>query len=290
MIVTGVIHSANLNCRYISILINKKLTFFSLQNHLVKKFRKYLHKGRFVQFECYDDADLFCGRRAYKVKHFIKIIRKRYRSHEIYYDIEIIRQGIVDVVNNMENIMFLDMEMTMHDWNVSRNFTSEIIQAGFIITNNKGEELEVGSHYVKPTLFKKLTKRTKNFLHITDNDLEAGLTYNEFYDYFNNILDKYDPTIIVWGKNDIISLKDSYTINGKESLEKKCNFVNILQVQKNYFNLKNDLGLFKALKIYTGVDPVQIHDALEDARVTKEVFFAFKKIINEGTMADFEGV
>lgn len=288
MVVTGVIHQADLENRYFSMEINGRVYYFYLQNNLVKKFKKYLHAGRFVSFECFDESEIILRKRMYKVKHFIKIIRKRYRHQETYYDIDIIRSGIIDLINGMDTMMFLDLEMSMHDWNVSKDFKSEIIQAGYIITDNNGVELMRDSFYIKPTLFKKLTKRTKNFLHITDNDLESGLSYDEFYDRFNFVLDEYNPNIIVWGKNDILSLKDSYILNGKESLEKKCNFVNILQVQKNFFNMKNDLGLFKAQKAYLGDDYHQDHDALEDARVTKDVFFAFKKCINEGKMIDFD--
>lgn len=288
MVITGVIHDADIDNRYFSMLINGQLYFFYLQNNLIKKFKKYLHKGRFVQFECYDESAIIEHRRMFKVKHFIKIIRKRYRKQEIYYDIDIIRSGIVDLVNGMENMMFLDLEMSMHDWNVSKSFKSEIIQAGYIITDKDGNYLHQDSFYIRPTLFKKLTKRTKTFLKIDDDDLNNGLSYQNFYDKFNGILDKYNPTIIVWGKNDILSLKDSYNLNGVPSLEAKCNFVNILQVQKNYYNLKSDLGLFKAYKAYLGNDYVQAHDALEDAIVTKDVFFAFREAINTNKEIIFE--
>ena len=66
-----------------------------------------------------------------------------------------------------------------------------------------------------------------------------------------------------------------YEINNLEPL--KPNYINLLQVHKNYYNLKNDLGLFDAYKKYTGEDLNQEHDALVDAFMTKNVFFEFKK-------------
>ncbi len=288
MVVTGVIHRADLEKRYFSLLLNNQLYFFYLQNNLIKKFKKYLHKGRFVQFECFDDSEVIEKKRMFKVKHFIKIIRKRHHKQEVYYDIDIIRHGIIDMINGLDNIMFLDLEMSMHDWNVSSNFKSEIIQVGYLITDSKGEHIVNDSFYVKPSLFPKLTQRTKNFLKISESDLEGGISYNDFYNHFNDIITKYNPTIIVWGRNDILALKQSYEINNRESLQPKCNFVNILQVQKNYYNLKSDLGLFKALKAYIGDEYKQVHDALDDAIVTKEVFFAFKEAINTNRQISFE--
>ncbi|MCR5307716.1 MAG: hypothetical protein K6E24_01810, partial [bacterium] len=70
-------------------------------------------------------------------------------------------------------------------------------------------------------------------------------------------------------------LKICYEINNLEALTP--NFINLLQVHKNYYNLKNDLGLFDAYKQYTGENLNQEHDALEDAFMTKNVFFEFKK-------------
>ncbi|OQX93721.1 MAG: hypothetical protein B6I17_01525, partial [Tenericutes bacterium 4572_104] len=50
---------------------------------------------------------------------------------------------------------------------------------------------------------------------------------------------------------------------------------------KNYFGLKNDMGLFNAYNIYSEIDlNNQKHDAMEDALVTKKVFDYFKAVCN----------
>ena len=113
-----------------------------------------------------------------------------------------------------------------------------------------------------------------------EEDIENGITFTEFYNEFKEILIKYNnPSIVVWGKNDILALKACYDINDLTPLTP--NFINLLQVHKNYFNLKNDLGLFNAYKNYTGKDLDQEHDALVDAFMTKNVFFEFKKEANK---------
>ena len=64
------------------------------------------------------------------------------------------------------------------------------------------------------------------------------------------------------------------------SLKKKTRYINLLKLHKNYFNLKNDLGLFNALNLYTVREDKQAHNALDDAQVTREIFNGFKKAIN----------
>ena len=40
-----------------------------------------------------------------------------------------------------------------------------------------------------------------------------SITYKEFYDDFKEVIDIYHPAIIVYGKNDSITLNNSYKIN-----------------------------------------------------------------------------
>ena len=103
--------------------------------------------------------------------------------------------------------------------------------------------------------------------------LAVGYKGNELKDILNN----YNPKIVVWGKNDIKALNDFYKLHKVSALTNSNNFVDLLRLHKNFFNLKNDLGLFNAYKEYYLEDPIQAHDAIEDAKVTKAVFSAFKK-------------
>ena len=88
-------------------------------------------------------------------------------------------------------------------------------------------------------------------------------------------LKKYNPKLVVWGKNDLSALNDSYVLHDKDKLTSDENFIDLLKLHKDYFNLKDDLGLFKAYKTYYDVAFSQAHDAKDDALVTKYVFDAF---------------
>ena len=281
MIKVGIIHSIDVENRLITMKNKNKIEYFYLQNGLLKKFQRYLNKNTFVEFDYNDKQDRCANVLAYKINFFIRIFRKVGFRVEVFYDLSIIRSGVKDLLSNLDNIMFLDLEMTMQSFDSPKDFKSEIIQAGYLITDNKGNDLERKNYYIKPTLFPKLNKRTLQFLSLDDQIINnEGISFNEFYNEFKDVLIKYNnPSIIVWGKNDILALKSCYDINNLTPLTP--NFINLLQVHKNYFNLKNDLGLFNAYKNYTGKDLDQEHDALVDAFMTKNVFFEFKKEANK---------
>lgn len=281
MLFFGVIHEYESSKRYFSAIKDNKVVYFYMQNSILKKFQGYLHKGRFVSFE-YDENDIkyIACYKTYVVKNFIKIIKNTPYKQEIYYDIGVIKRGIKDFINQLNNLMFLDLELTMHDYNMPKNFKSEIIQAGIVITNKKYEILEKIEMRIKPTKFK-LSRRTIKFLNLDLDDYSNWVSYKEFYKVFQALIKKYNPHIVVWGKNDILAINDSFVINKVSSLDKITNYVNLLQIIKNYYNYKNDLALFKALEMFTNYDiEAQKHDALEDALVTLEVFKGFKSTIN----------
>ena len=120
-------------------------------------------------------------------------------------------------------------------------------------------------------------KRGKE-LNLTEDELafyESAIHYDDFYDKLAFIVNTYHPKFIVWGKNDISALHDSYRLHQKKPLTVATDFIDLLKLHKDYYNLKDDLGLFKAYQTYYKIDETQAHDALDDALITKQVFDAF---------------
>lgn len=277
----GIIHNSYLKYeKYISVKINKKVIYFYLQNNLMKKFKKYLYKGRFVSFEYdIDRFKIINNKKCYLINFFI-YIRKNSKYHDdIYYDLEIIRDGIRNLILSLDNKMFLDLEMSMADYDMPADFTPELLQAGLVIINKNNKIIYKNNYHIKPSKYP-LSRRTKNFLSLWDKDMSNWINYEVFYNEFKEIIKKYNPIILTWGKNDALFLKQSYETNNLASLDKNCKFINLLQLVKNYYNLKNEIGLFKALKFFTNQEcDKQIHDALEDAIVTYKVFEGFKDVI-----------
>ena len=268
---------------FFTITLDGKKTYFYLQKHLAKKFNKYLRKGTYVTID-FSDKQVLCKKiLAYKVNHFIEVSypRKKYNK-EVYYNLETIREGIKEIVSNINPIMFIDFEMNMQDYKPILNFEQEIIEAGMVLTNKDGSIMDFKHWYIKPTKFPKITNRAMKFLRYTPQTLKNAISFKSFYNELKAINEKYHPSVLVWGKSDITQLKKCFSINNCPDLN--LHFIDLLQLHRNYDNLKESPGLFAMWEAYNNSSlPKQMHDSLEDAMVTKDVFFKFKeKILSRG--------
>ena len=280
MQITALVHSVE-NESFFTVVKNGRKIYFYLQKNLIKKFYKYLTKGTYVVFDYEEEPVKRRYVTAFKVNHFIAISMPRYRYNRVvYYDLDVIRDGIVELVNGLNPIMFVDFEMNMQDYQPIPNFEQEIIETGMVLTDETGAIIKIKHWYIKPTKFPKITKRTIKFLHYTNYEIDQAVSFKEFYDEFAEIVKAYNPSVIVWGKSDITQLKKTCQINRCKDLN--LHFVNLLQLHTNYFNLKNSPGLFSMWETYNNSKlPEQKHNSLEDALVTKDVFFKFKKYISK---------
>ncbi len=286
MKINGLIHQVELHSKMIGIRQNKRILFFYFQNSQMNLFKRYLYKGNWIGLEYDEDRIVIRNKKeAYVVSFVYKLSAIGRYDQVIYYDKSTLSQSLSKFLQSLGNIMVLDLEMTMPSYNFKgKGFRPEIIQAGFIVLDGEGEEICRYSNYIKPTLSDKISKRAEDFLNISSLDFSSkAISYSEFYEDFNEILDNYHPVILVYGKNDIIVLNDSYNINDKPSLKNKTRFINLCQLIKSYYDLRNDPGLFKLYKIYYNNEDIQVHDAFNDSEVTTKVFKAFKDDVNRKT-------
>ena len=201
----------------------------------------------------------------------------------------IINSGIKAIVNKPKNKLFIDFEMSMPPYTDYKSFVSEIIQVGYVLVDTEGNTIKTYSSYVKPKLFPVISARTIKFLNITQEEIDSGITYKEFYNNLKNLYYQYNPVVYVWGKNDKLELNKLNKIHKLQSFTKTMQFVDLLNLHKTYFSLKNDLGLFNAFNLYAEIDlSNQKHDAFEDAMVTKQVFEYFKKVCNNQLFVNIE--
>ncbi len=268
-----IIHEINDQDHTFYVVIEGRKIGFHLTNRLSKTFWIFLGKGVLVDFEIGPRRKKIKKAWVYQVAFFRQIIELQ--PYRIYYDIDQLRKEMKKVLANQKYYLFIDFEMTMPGYK-PRAFTPEIIQAGYMLAEAKGETMIDEGYYVLPLLDTKLSKRTQKFLNLDELYFyESAIHYDDFYDKLKMIVDTYHPKFIVWGKNDISALNDSYRLHHKEALTVDTDFIDLLKLHKDYFNLKDDLGLFKAYQAYYDIDETQAHDALDDAHVTKQVFDAF---------------
>ena len=272
---SGKIRKIHTEERVFEILIKGKIEFFYLSRSQMKKFNMYLQAGLFVYFTCKKDPVIHGKFKAYEVVNFTKMISIKGNRKTVYFDIDTIKKGVASILNRKTKRMFLDMEFTMpsYDFSGDKQFVTEIIQYGILIEDEEGQVILEESSLVKPKDSSGLNARTFNFLNLQKEDFSKAITYKAFYKRIKKYMETYSPMIYVWGKNDIITLDAFYKMHSLEPVTSRKDFVNLMQLLKNYLGQKSDIGLFNAL---TYLDPTfddeQDHDALEDACVTGKIY------------------
>lgn len=270
------IHSVNEEKGYFSVVFNGRLVFIYLTKRQIKQYLDYLDEGNFVNMTLLDSVKIIDKRVAYKLNYFITIERKTIKGTKVLYDLREIRKDIITVLSNFDKYLFIDLEMTMPHYHKTP-FVAEIVQVGYLLTDNKLKVIKENDYYIKPTKYEQISKRTLHFLKVDSSVFKNAKDYNYFYADLKEIIKTHNPKIIVWGNNDIISLNKSYKLNKTAPLTRRTSFINLLDVHKTYYQLDNDLGLFNAYKLYYGTDNNQDHDALVDAKVMMAVFKALKE-------------
>ncbi len=280
MIINGVVRRLIKSKKRLIIKTDNQIINIFIAKRLVKDFAPYLIAGRFVSICVEDEKTIINDSQGYRLNYFIKIIKNTKYKHEVFYDISLVKQGIKDLIDSLDNVMFLDFEMSMVVGRPEK-FVTELLQAGLVVANKNMEIVHEYNTYIKPTK-NKVNNRTLRFLGIDKETINNGLPYKEFHKQFSEILEKYNPTIVVFGKNDIKYLQHSYVVNSAKEVTKRRDFVDLLQIYKNYHNIKNDIALFKLYEQMTNADAGdQHHDAFEDAKVTYHIFKAFREALNK---------
>lgn len=275
-----------LDNRIIGIKDRNRILFFYFHNSQMNLFKRYLYQNNWIDIE-YDKKMTKKGSfLAYPVSYIYKIEVLNKLNHIVYYNKTAINKSSYDFLNSLDNKLFLDLEMTMPSYSFrGKGFRTELIQAGLLLVNKDNEIILKYDNYIKAKLSPTISKRALNFLNISLEEYnEKAIDYINFYKDFRNIIEKYNPAIIVYGKNDILVLNDSYDINEVESIKDKCRFINLCQLIKSFYELKNDPGLFKLYNTFYKNDDEQIHDALSDSVATYKVFEAFKEDIRKNEM------
>ena len=268
-----IIHSINEKSKVFYLILEGKKIGFYLSNRLSKVFFAYLHEGVLVDFEIQEKMKKIGHEHVYQVAYFDQIISLN--PYHVHYDLHKLRKEMQEVLVQDRYYLFIDFEMTMPGYK-EINFKPEIIQVGYLLAKAKENPILQEGYYVAPRATTMLSKRTKRFLSLDEDKFyQEAVHYQVFYEKLRTIVKKYRPKFIIWGKNDMTALDDSYQIHDVMPLTTHEDFIDLLKLHKDYFNLKDDLGLFKAYHTYYDIAVDQSHDAIDDAHVTKLVFDAF---------------
>jgi sporulation inhibitor KapD len=157
-----------------------------------------------------------------------------------------------------------------------QNFFPEIIEAG-VVKVEDDKIIETFSSYVKPKKFRKLTERCKTFLKISQEDIESGITFEDFIKKLIELDSEQSSVIVTWGSMDMKVLKHNCMIN-HIPFPFKGEQRDLSMEYKNFFGDKTLTGLWKAAEEYGDKGTGNHHKALDDAMTT---YHLFRKVEND---------
>lgn len=266
--------------RIIKVFTRKKIYYLYMSRKFFKDFGPYFYTKPYIFVNIKDEKKQYGSFYAYEIISFDKVVESRKRERKVYYDIETIRKGVRRVISNNKYKLFLDLEFSLPSYFQTKAHVPEIVQYGMVLEDPQGNIILEDGNLVKPLKIYSLNLRTYKFLNKTKEDFESACSYIEFYQLLERIIDEYDVKIIAWGRNDILTMEKSFEINKLKPLDIRNRYINLMQVVKNYYNYKADLGLFSTYEEMSGIQPErQTHDALEDALLAREVYRIFRQIV-----------
>jgi inhibitor of KinA sporulation pathway (predicted exonuclease) len=266
--------------RVVKVLGNKRIFYLYMSRKLFRDFGPYFVRKPYIFVNVSVLKKKYGNFHCFEVEHFNKIVESDRREKKVYYNISTIRKGVKRLISKINNKLFLDLEFSLPSYFQTMVHIPEIVQYGMVLEDENGNLIFEDRSLVKPVKKYSLNQRTLKFLSKTREDFDQACTYIEFYQLLERCIMDHNVKIIAWGRNDILTIEQSFKLNHLKPLDIRNRYINLMQVIKNYYNSKTDLGLFNTYQKLSGEkQEVQQHDALEDALMTREIYRIFKDII-----------
>lgn len=172
--------------------------------------------------------------------------------------------------------LFIDFEFTMPERNVRmKDFYAEIIEVGLVSVIDD-QIMEQFSTYVTPVKFPTLSERCKSFLHISQQQVDQGISFFELIRKLGEFNNQYQTTIVTWGNMDMKVLRQNCLAAGV-SFPFKAAELDLSMEYKRFFGDQNQTGLWKAVQEYGKEGTGRHHRALDDALTTFNIFRLVEK-------------
>ena len=126
--------------------------------------------------------------------------------------------------------------------------------------------------YVKPTILKVLNPKIIEITGIHESDIESGLSFVEAMEGLRNFADE-DDIICSWATDDIVHIIENANYHNYSNIDWIREYLDIQNYCTKILAHKKSLSLKNALEeLKIKVDKSKLHDALNDAIYTAEVF------------------
>lgn len=172
--------------------------------------------------------------------------------------------------------IFIDFEFTMPERNVRmKDFFAEIIEVGLVAVVDD-QIIEQFSSYVTPLKFPILSERCKSFLHISQQQVDQGISFYELVRKLGEFNNQYETTIVTWGNMDMKVLRHN-CLEAGVTFPFKATELDLSMEYKRFFGDQNQTGLWKAVQEYGKEGTGRHHRALDDALTTYNIFRLVEK-------------
>jgi sporulation inhibitor KapD len=172
--------------------------------------------------------------------------------------------------------IFIDFEFTMPERNVRmKDFFAEIIEVGLVAVVDD-QITEQFSSYVTPLKFPILSERCKSFLHISQQQVDQGISFYELVRKLGEFNNQYETTIVTWGNMDMKVLRHN-CLEAGVAFPFKAKELDLSMEYKRFFGDQNQTGLWKAVQEYGKEGTGRHHRALDDALTTYNIFRLVEK-------------
>ncbi|MGD7046276.1 3'-5' exonuclease KapD [Jeotgalibacillus proteolyticus] len=176
---------------------------------------------------------------------------------------------------NEPALIFIDFEFSMPEGRGPKGFFPEIIEVGLISVLDRTETNRFSS-YVKPRVFKRLTRRCRSFLSITQEDVDQGMTLAALVKKLAALNNGGHNKVVTWGNMDMKVLRQNCE-RARLPFPLSGEFIDLSMEYKRFFGDRNQTGLWKAVQEY-GRDGVgNHHKALDDAMTTYHIYQLVEK-------------
>ncbi|MCD7035743.1 3'-5' exonuclease KapD [Metabacillus sp. GX 13764] len=179
-------------------------------------------------------------------------------------------------MNTESPLIFVDFEFTMPEGkSLPQAFYPEIIEVGLITVQNGQIEHQYSS-YVKPETHTILTERCKNFLGISQAQVDGGISFAELTEILHKSENGIPGKIVTWGNMDMRVLRMNCEKNGVP-FPFSGQFLDLSMEYKKFFGDRNQTGLWKAVEEYGNKGTGKHHRALDDALTTYKIYNLVEK-------------
>ena len=172
------------------------------------------------------------------------------------------------------NFIVLDLEWNSAYFKAQGRFINEIIQIGAVKLNEKIEIIDSFQVVIKSAISKKLSKRVIELTGITNERMNAGISFTEAVDKYNSWVGK-DSVTMTWSDSDLFAIADNSSafLKGEKTLkiEKYVDLQSYIQGELKILGntITSQISLANAANMMgISTEQFDLHTAKDDAELS----------------------